>query len=189
MDRAGSVVAHRFIIGLFCLVGIGASAQAHRVQYPKMDTLSVSPRSVTLQIEYLIPSAEESGLLYRLFDRDRSGSLDASEQQALREYLCQQAGGFVRLELDGRALPLVRTHAALGRASAGELLAVSLTLEAAIPMAHGAHTLRLFDRHKDRALAVPVRVATQGVRLTTPLLPLPLLAAEQPLQLGFVRLD
>lgn len=186
MDRAGTVAA---LVGLFCLGGPGENAQAHRVQYPKMDALSISPRSVTLQIEYLIPSAEESGLLYRLFDRDHSGGLDASEQQALREYLCQQAGAFVRLELDGRPLALARTHAALGRVGAGELLAVSLTLEAAMPMAPGAHALRLFDRHKDRAQAVPVRVATQGVRLTTQRLPLPLLAAEQPLQLEFARLD
>lgn len=188
MDRARTLAVRYGVIGLFCLGGPGTGAQAHRVQYPKMDTLSVSPQSVTLQIEYLIASAEESGLVYRLFDRDHSATLDSAEQQALREYLCQQAGAFVRLEVDGRPLPLVRTHAALGRARQGELLAVALTLEAAVPSAVAAHTLRLFDRHKDRSIAVPVRVAAKGVRLTTALLPLPLLVAEQPLQLGYVRL-
>lgn len=181
MDSARAVAA------AVALVGLCAAAHAHRVQYPKTDALHVSPQSVTLHIEYLIPSAEESGLLYRLFDRDRSGSLDGAEQQGLREYLCRQAGAFVRMELDGQPLPLRRTQAELARAGRGELLAVSLTLTASIPAADGAHTLRLFDRHKDRALAVPVRVSSQGVRLTTALLPLPLLAAELPLVLGFER--
>lgn len=182
MDRAGAVVAAVAVLGL------GAAAQAHRVQYPKTDALHIEVRSLSLHIEYLIPSPEESGLLYRLFDRDRSGSLDEAEEHALREHLCHQAGAFVRLELDGRPLPLVRTQAELARAGRGELLAVSLTLAATIPAGGLAHTLRLFDRHKDRALAVPVRVSTQGVRLLTTLLPLPLLVAEEPLRLRFESL-
>ena len=142
MDRARTLAALRLLAGLCCLGGPGTRAQAHRVQYPKMDALSVSPQSVTLQIEYLIPSAEESGLLYRLFDRDRSGRLDATEQQALREYLCQQAGAFVRLALDGRPLPLQRAGAELSRPGRGELLAISLTLTAPIPDPASSHTLR-----------------------------------------------
>ena len=181
MDRAGAVVA------LLAVLGLAATARGHRVEYPKRDTLYVAPQSVTLHIEYLIPTAEESALLSRLLDRDRSGGLDAAEEQALREHLCRQAGAFVRLEVDGQPLPLGRAQAELSRPGRGELLAVALTLFAAIPGGAAAHTLRLFDRHKDRALAVPVRVSAQGVRLTTSLPPLPLLAAEQPLQLAFVR--
>jgi hypothetical protein len=180
MDRAGAVVA------LGALLGLAPSAAGHGVEYPKRDTLQVAPQSVTLRIEYVVASAEESALLARLFDRDRSGALEPGEQQALREHLCRQADAFVRLELDGRPLPLRRTQAELGRPGRGELLAISMTLTAAIPGTAPAHTLRLFDRHKDRALAVPVRVTAQGVQLTTRLPPLPLLTAEQPLQLAFV---
>lgn len=184
MDRPRAVAA---LGALLALAVLGAPARAHRVQYPKTDTLQLSPQALSLRIEYLVPSPEESGLLFRLFDRDRSGTLEDGEQQALREHLCRQADAFVRVELDGKPLPLVRTQAELARAGRGELLAVSLTLTATIPTA-AAHTLRLFDRHKDRALAVPVRVAVHGVRLTTSLVPLPLLVAEQPLQLGFAPL-
>lgn len=183
MDRAGSVVA--LLVGLGLGLGLGGTARGHEVEYPKRDTLYLSPQSVTLYIEYLIPSAQESALLSRLFDRDRSGGLDAAEQQALREHLCRQADAFVRLELDGRPLPLHRAGAELSRPGRGELLAISLTLTAPISDPAISHTLRLFDRHKDRALAVPVRVTAQGVQLTTRLPPLPLLTAEQPLQLAF----
>lgn len=186
MDRAGSVAALLVGLGLGLGLGLGGTARGHEVEYPKRDTLYLSPQSVTLYIEYLIPSAQESALLSRLFDRDRSGGLDAAEQQALREHLCRQADAFVRLELDGQPLPLGRAQAELSRPGRGELLAVALTLTATIPGGALGHTLRLFDRHKDRALAVPVRVSAQGVRLTTRLPPLPLLVAEQPLQLAFV---
>lgn len=181
MDRAGAVVA------LLAVLGVAASARGHGVEYPKRDTLQLAPQSVTLHIEYVIPSAEESALLSRLFDRDRSGELDAAEEQALREHLCRQADAFVRLEVDGQPLPLGRVQAELSRPGRGELLAVALTLTAAIPGSAPSHALRLFDRHKDRTLAVPVRVTAQGVQLTTRLPPLPLLGAEKPLQLEFVR--
>ena len=184
MDRSRTVAR---LCALVASLGLGSPAQAHQVQYPKTDVLSVAPHTITLHTEYLIPSAEESGLLYRLFDRDRSGKLDEGERQALREYLCQQAGGFVALELDGHPLHLARTKAELATPGRTDLVGVSLTLVATVALTDGPHTLRLADRHKDRMLAVPLRVLSEGVRVTTALPPLPLLTADQPLTLRFVK--
>jgi len=182
MDRARAVV-------LLCalLLGPSGGAQAHKVQYPKTDALDISAQRITVHIEYLVASAEESGLLYRLFDRDHSGVLSAAERLALREHLSRLAAAFLVVTLDGKALPLARTGAELGTPGRGDLLAVSLTLLAPVELTTGPHTLRLLDRHKDRLLAVPVRVSTAGVQLTTRLPPLPLLTADQPLTLELVK--
>jgi hypothetical protein len=178
MDRARTVVT------LGVLLGLCGSAPAHRVQYPKTEALEISPQSLTVHIEYLIPSAEESGLLSRLFDRDHSGTLSATERAALDAHLGRLATAFLVVELDGKSLPVGST--ALERPGGGDLLAISLTLRFPLALAAGPHTLRLLDRHKDRSLAVPVRVTTAGVRLTTRLPPLPLLTAAEPLRLELV---
>jgi hypothetical protein len=182
MDRARSVAG---AAALALLVAGGAPVGwAHRVEYPKTDALLLSAQGLALHIEYLVPTADESRLLHRLFDRDRSGQLDEGELGALREHLGHLASAFVRLSLDGKPLTWVQKKAALAMPG-GELLALSLTLTADLPPGPGSHTLQIWDRHKDRAQAVPLRVTAQGVRLLTQLPPLPILRADGPWTVEF----
>lgn len=186
MDGARSVVA---VAAAALLVVLAGAASAHRVAYPKTDRLHLTPQGLELRIEYVVADPAEATVLVRLFDRDRSGTLEAGEQAALREHLCKLASTFVRLELDGNALPLARREAELLPLGNGQPLAAALTLSAQASLAGGAHTLRISDRHKDRAIAVPLRVTTSGVRIATPLVPQPLLADGRPLTLQVAPLS
>ena len=100
--------------------------------------------------------------------------------KALREYLCQQSRR-VCPPGAGRSACRLPHHAALGPRQRRDYWRSRLTLEPRFPITYGAHTLRLFDRHKgSRPPRSTGAGRDPGVRLTTPLLPL-LLAAEQPL--------
>ncbi len=159
------------------------SARAHKEEFPKRDALLIESDRVTLTVQYLVPASDEAEVLRRLFDRDRSGQLEAAEQAALRSYLSVQASAFVQLTLDGKALPLKQERVELGPVGGGgrqEGLSAVLTLSAALPaaaLASGHHRLRLADRHKDRRVAVPLRVVARGLRVASHLPPLPLLDA------------
>ncbi len=175
--------ARFFTLGLVLFLTLfPCFTRAHRQEFPKRDELLVEPRRVTLTIKYLIPSTEESELLRHLFDRDRSGSLEESEQKALLSHLGVQATAFLKLTLDGQPIPLTRERAELSPANDRQsVLAVVLTLTAPLALGAGRHHLRLFDRHKDRHLVVPLRLSTPGLRLLSPLPPLPLLDDTHPL--------
>lgn len=167
---AGRTVA-KFLFALFLCAG--GDAHAHRVEFPKRDTLRVARDRLTLQVEYVVQSADEARVLRQLFDRDRSGSLDAQEQRALLAHLARQATAFVKLEFDGKPLELHEERAQLG----GDGASVDILLSALLKEKpdEGRHHLRVRDRHKDRRIAVPLRIFGEQTRVVSPLPPLPLL--------------
>lgn len=144
-------------------------AQAHAPTFPKRDQLHIDPGSVALTVEYEV-AGDEAVQLARLFDRDRSGRLDAGECSALRDSLAQVAVAFARLDWDGQPLPLARRDAVLRCDGAGPLL-LQATWVAPLPVRaspteeEAGHRLRLTDRHKDRRVAVPLRITVDGVRI------------------------
>jgi len=154
---------------------------AHAVEFPKRDTLRLSRQGLTLRVQYVVQTSDEAQVLRRLFDRDRSGSLDARERQALLSHLCRQATAFLRLSFDGKSIDLITDRAELGEDAAS----VDIILSAPLieKLTSGRHQLRLFDRHKDRRIAVPIRISANEVRIHSALPPLVLLAAEKPLDL------
>ena len=181
MDTCRHVTA--LLGALLFAAALAPSARAHKEEFPKRDALLIEPDRVTLTVQYLVPASDEAEVLRRLFDRDRSGQLEAAEQAALRSYLSVQASAFVQLTLDGKTLPLKQERVELGPVGGGgrqEGLSAVLTLSAALPaaaLASGHHRLRLADRHKDRRVAVPLRVVARGLRVASHLPPLPLLDA------------
>lgn len=183
MDTTRHVTA--LLGALIFAAALVPSARAHKEEFPKRDALLIEPDRVTLTVQYLVPASGEAEVLRRLFDRDRSGQLEAAEQAALRSYLSVQASAFVQLMLDGKPLPLQQERVELGPIGGGgggrqDGLSAVLTLSAALPseaLASGQHRLRLADRHKDRRVAVPLRVVARGLRVASHLPPLPLLDA------------
>lgn len=153
-----------------------AVASGHKEEFPKRDALLIEAGQLTLTVQYMVPASEEAEVLRRLFDRDRSGQLEAAEQAALRGYLSAQASAFVKVALDGKALQLRQERVELGPIGAQrEALSATLTLSLPLSLTPGRHQLRFSDRHKDRRVQVPLRVSAPGLRLRSNLPPLPLL--------------
>jgi hypothetical protein len=185
--RFSSAVVFGWVLALLLMP---RPAAAHREEFPKRDQLVVTPDHVTLTIEYLIPTDEEAAVLRRLFDRDRSGSLDADEQQNLLLYLCTQATAFLRLSVDERPIALQQERSQLLPLSESKnpLMAV-ITLTAPLSLKRGRHHLHLVDRHKDRHILVPLRLSAPSIRILSPLPPLPLVNEAHPLDLQLDRPD
>lgn len=163
-----------------CALLFSAAAAAHKEEFPKRDALLIEPDRLTLTVQYLVPASDEAEVLRRIFDRDRSGELNAAEQDALRHYLSVQASAFVQLRLDGKPVALREERMELGPIGGRrDALSAVLTLSAALPVApplHGRHQLRFSDRHKDRKVLVPLRITARGLRILSSLPPLPLLS-------------
>lgn len=179
MDAGRTLAALIF----FALLSSSALAHAHGVELPKRDALLIKKDRVSIRVQYVVANNDEARVLLRLFDRDRSSSLDAPERDALRAHLCRQATSFLRLELDGKPLSLIEDHAELG----SDLASVDIILSAPLieKQERGRHQLRLFDRHKDRRVVVPVRVTGNEVRIVSQLPPLTMLDAGQALEVSF----
>ncbi len=179
MDRAGRPVTF-FALALAFASGL---AGAHAVKYPKRDRLVLTPTEIRVAIDYLVPAGDEARALREIFDRDRSGALDAAERAQLAEYLAAQATHFAALAVDDRAVPLARVAADpdLGAGGAGPL-GTTVTLAAPVAL-DGEHKIKFADRHKDRRVDVPVEVAFERVALLSKLPPLPMLGADKTLEL------
>jgi hypothetical protein len=175
VDRAGIVI----LLGV-----LAAAAAAHTEKNPKRDRLELSPTRARVVLDYAIPAGPDAQALREIFDRDRSGTLDAAEQQAVAKYLATQAAHFASLTIDGKpiAIAQVESLADLEPAPQGRL-AVRLTLEAALALAPGTHTVRFADRHKDRRKSVPLTLALDGVVNQTSLPPLPFLDEAHALEI------
>jgi hypothetical protein len=172
---------------LLALLLTSAVASAHRDEFPKRDRLELTPTALSLRIDYCLATSDESRLLFRLFDRDRSGQLDDPESAALLAHLARLATAFVTLEIDGRPLPLHQAAAELSGPSAASLaLSAVVILTAPLGLKPGRHRLRLGDRHKDRRQPVPLTWVATGLRVQSSLPPLPLLHDGPPIELELV---
>jgi hypothetical protein len=182
---AGRRRASERAAALVLLLCLPARAHGHAETAPKRDRLELRRDGARLELEYAVPEGEEARALRRLFDLDRSGALEPAEQARLGEHLARLATLFLRLTLDGRALPLVRTGADWGLGGAGaERLVVRVTTVARAELGDGPHLLRIEDRHKDRRVVVPLTVRLQGLALEgAPLPPVPALRSDGPLEL------
>ena len=141
-------------------------AGAHVERYPKRDALTIAPTGLRLTVDYLVPSGDVALALRKIFDRDHSGALDDGERAALREHLAKEATVFLRVSLDGRDVKLEpRTTIADVSGAEDERMTVHVELAATQQIAEGDHRVLVSDHHKDRRIAVPLRVTlAAGVR-------------------------
>jgi len=178
MDAARTLARLVFtLFGAWC-----ATCFAHAVEFPKRDALRLSRDRVSLRVQYVVSTSDEAQVLRRLFDRDRSGALEDPERQALLQHLCRQATAFVRLSLDGQPIELAIEHAELGADSTSADILLSAPLIE--KLGRGRHQLRLFDRHKDRKVAVPLRVFSRDLQIHSALPPLVMLDESRPLEMS-----
>jgi hypothetical protein len=153
----------------------------------------VRPGEVRVVLDYAVPGGDQAQALRRIFDRDRSGALNAREQAALRAYLIEEATHFLALEIDGVLVALRgvgEDPAPLGDGVGGGRLEVEVTLAAQVTLGDRRHRLVLSDRHKDRRQVVPVAVSIEGLQpiYKEPRAPLQLLGEGRPLELELVPL-
>lgn len=133
------------------------AASAHRHE-PKRERLTVG-RDPTLAIDYCA-QGDLGRTLQRLFDKNKNRQLDPEELERLEAHLAREATAFLRITVDGAALPLTQRIAG-GGVFADEVCA-QIEARAQAPLAPGDHTLVLADRHKDRGLAFTVEIALEA---------------------------
>jgi hypothetical protein len=115
------------------------AALAHDVPHPRRELLRISPDGLRLLVDYEVAAGEPARSLRQAFDRDRSGTLDPGEQQALADHLARTATLRTELLIDGGQVPLrreaVRPEKVDEPPSSTALLAVRVELSAALPPA------------------------------------------------------
>jgi hypothetical protein len=113
------------------------AALAHDVPHPRRELLRLSPAGVRLFVDYEVAAGEPARSLRQAFDRDRNGTLDPGEQQALAEHLARTATLRTALQIDGAPAGLrreaVRPEKLDQPASSTALLAVRVELSAQWP--------------------------------------------------------
>jgi hypothetical protein len=113
------------------------AALAHDVPHPRRELLRLSPAGVRLIVDYEVAAGEPARSLRQAFDRDRNGTLDPGEQQALAEHLARTATLRTALQIDGAPAGLrreaVRPEKLDQPASSTALLAVRVELSARWP--------------------------------------------------------
>jgi hypothetical protein len=118
---------------------LAGAALGHDVAHPRRELLRLGPAGVRLFVDYEVAAGEPARSLRQAFDRDRSGTLDPGEQQALADHLARTATLRTELLVDGEQVPLrseaVRPEKVDEPASSTALLAVRVELSAAWPPA------------------------------------------------------
>jgi len=107
------------------------------VAHPRHEVLRLAPSGLRLLVDYEVAAGEPARALRQAFDRDRNGTLDPGEQQALAEYLARTATLRTRLLVDGAEVALrresVRPEKVDLPAASTALLAVRVELSSAWP--------------------------------------------------------
>jgi hypothetical protein len=160
-------------------VFVASVAAAHHLAAPKVDLVSVSLKEVRIAVDYSVDPAK-GGELRSLYDGTRDGLLAAEERTAAEQWLRVAATHFLSVQVDGKTVALSELAAEFrgldGRGVPGALVVLSGPLA----LGKGAHRLELTDRHKDAAIAVPVRVTfARGIESEVPDAPL-LVGAQTP---------
>jgi hypothetical protein len=135
-----------------------AIALPHTLAYPKLDTVHVAKDRVTVTADYSLDVAASADLK-RVYDRNRDGVVAGDERATLEGYLRIVATHYLSLTLDGNPLRLSETGVSFEGLdepiATGKELRAIFELEAALG---SGGTLTLSDRHKDRAIEIPVSV-------------------------------
>lgn len=121
-----------------------AMATAHENHAPRTDTVEIGRSGARVVVEHSIPAAKADDLR-KIYDRDRDGSLDASERALLESWLRIVATKGLVLEIDGERVALAEESARFEIGARGDLHA-RLVLAARAPLAPGPHTVALRDR-------------------------------------------
>ena len=164
---------------------VPGAVRAHHLAAPKVDLVIVSQKEIRIAVDYSVDPAKSSELR-DLFDRDRDGRLAGEERSTAEQWLRVAATHFLSVRIDGKAVPLAEVEAEFrgleGRGDPGALLVLSGPLS----LGKGAHRLELTDRHKDAAIAVPVRVTfARGMDSDAPDAPLEVGAQTPSLAIDF----
>ncbi len=122
------------------LAFVASAASAHRLAYPRRDSLRLEPGRLVLTVNH---EMEEEGLsLKARFDHDEDGRLSDAEEGLLGAFLSHRIQRAVHVELDGAPLKLVVTSASVEdqpREPGGhdDHLGVVIVLEAPLPATGG----------------------------------------------------
>lgn len=152
-------------------LAIAPGASAHRLLYPKRDSVVVTADALraTLQVSF---DSDETLVVRDRFDRDADGTLSDAEAEAATRFLARRARRDFRIEIDARPLQLATTATSSGglsrRAGAAPHLTVTVLLEAPLPDAR-----RLEITVSDRSGspldgAVPLDVRLEGWSFAVP---------------------
>ncbi len=157
------------LIGLALVaILVAREARSHPLDHPKRDELRLSASRIELVIDEEIAPGPPAQALRAIFDRDRNGQLDASEQAALLEHLARTAELHVSLSIDDAKVQLTRVAGSVrgdhlgADARSTALLTVRLTLSAAWPAGsgdwRGRRHLVFIDDAPDATGHVPTQV-------------------------------
>lgn len=161
------------------LGALSGDAGAHAFAHPKRLAVRIDAHRVRVSVDYEVSPGPQAQAFRQTFDRDRSGALDANEQQALIEFLAASAekdtavladapqGVFARFFTTTLApLPLVRTRVLGERTddvpTSTALLAVHLERTSPLPEGNapsGKRVIELRDRSSGADGHVPATVA------------------------------
>jgi len=144
------------------------------VAHPRHELLRLAPAGLRLFVDYEVGAGEPAHALRQAFDRDRNGSLDPGEQQALTEHLARTATLRTRLLVDGAEVVLARQAVRPEKvdlpAASTALLAVRVELSADWPekkffsFFNGGRAVELRD--EDETGHVPVVVECEQCTVT-----------------------
>jgi hypothetical protein len=142
---------------------------AHRIAYPKKDTLAIEPGRLVLSLTYQVE--DDVVELRRRFDRNTDGTIDQDEAGALEQHLVREARRSLALTIDGKG-PEFTVTSVSSRGLAGpcgdlehaEVLAV-LEVRGSPPAAGG--TVELSDRVGTGQRRVPVGIEVSDFAVET----------------------
>lgn len=155
MDAARPVRKAKAVFAFVFVCVCVRVTDGHEIAVPKIDRVVVSTAGVRVQVEYAIdPRRSED--LRRIYDRNRSGTLDEIEREPLQAWLRLVATRHLALTVDGRRLGLVEERAAF-EGLEGQMHA-TFVLGTGLAVAPGRHELAVRDRDRDAAVRVPVTI-------------------------------
>lgn len=154
-------------LGLLALAA--ATAEAHRIPFPKRDLLRLDRERVEVIVSYDVDEGEDAWWIRDRLDPDGNGTIDAQEARGAERLLAADVVRPVRLTVDGRRLDLRITAISCdglepdgergGRSGEGDEgrlepgggrdlrgIGITVVLEAALPRNGSAMRLRFEDR-------------------------------------------
>ena len=140
------------------------TARAHQTPFPTELLLRIDGAQVVLIVRLEQGAGENAQTLREMFDANRDGVLDASEQRRLARYFEQRARQWLELEVDGAPLVLKRRERRLGgdtSAHSARPLVMRLDLAGNL-LPRKTHTIVLRDRNGDRRVPVRALVIVAG---------------------------
>jgi len=155
-------------IGMGLALLVCGQTLGHEFRSPRADHLRIGPTHIRIELRYDIEAGRDAEELRALHDRDGNGWLDGAEQGHLLAYLELAATHFLKITLDGEALPMTVVARRAGPMQhplpSVRQLNATFALEGVMPASDPAEarTLALIDRAKDSGFPVLISVAAEG---------------------------